>query len=105
LPASAVETEDEEAVLDAVNRWMDAAGMRRGERSFEIADAEGRQVATLDLAWPRGLQEGLGEPVALLLNESAEVIAAANAAGFRCYTTVGALKRMTQSGTPSAVGD
>jgi hypothetical protein len=103
--ASAVDVEDEEAMLDAVEAWVDAAGMRRGERSFEISDAGGCQIATLDLAWPRGLQEGLGEPIALLLNESAGVIAAANAAGFRCYTTVEALKRATQSGSPPASDD
>ena len=40
-----------------------------------------------DLAWPNGLQPGLSQPVAVLLAEGAEVIALANGAGYRCFTT------------------
>lgn len=39
-----------------------------------------------DLAWPNGLQEGLSEPVALLLDEGKEAEKAANKAGFRYFT-------------------
>jgi hypothetical protein len=41
-----------------------------------------------DLAWPDGLQAGLSEPVALLIDEPAETHDAANRAGFRFFTDV-----------------
>ncbi|MCZ7596885.1 MAG: hypothetical protein M5U09_02710 [Gammaproteobacteria bacterium] len=39
-----------------------------------------------------GLQEGLSEPIALLLDEPVETISRANQAGFRCFTEVEALQ-------------
>lgn len=47
----------------------------------------GAQQAVLDLAWPNGIQEELSEPVAVLLDESAETIAFASRGGFRCFTS------------------
>ena len=44
------------------------------------------QKAVLDLAWQEGLQEGLSQPVALLLDEGATTLALASSAGFRCFT-------------------
>ena len=46
----------------------------------------GAQMAVFDLVWENGLQPGLTEPVAILLNESAEVLSLASKAGFRCFT-------------------
>ena len=46
----------------------------------------------LDLAWPDGLQQGYSKPVALLLNEGPETYAAANAHGFRYFTSEEAFK-------------
>ena len=40
----------------------------------------------LDLAWPDGLQEGLSQPVALLIDEGQETEEAANRAGYRYFT-------------------
>ncbi len=40
----------------------------------------------LDLAWPRGLQVELSEPVALLLNEPLDVYQAAVRHGYRPFT-------------------
>lgn len=41
----------------------------------------------LDLAWPSGLQEGLSQPVCVLLHEPAETLEAANDQGFRYFTS------------------
>ncbi len=46
-----------------------------------------------DLAWPNGIQENLSQPVVVLLNESAETIAVASQAGFRCFTTIPEFKK------------
>jgi hypothetical protein len=42
----------------------------------------------LDLAWPNGLQEGLSQPVVLLLGETQATEEAANQAGYRFFTGV-----------------
>ncbi len=64
-----------------------------GNMSYELTDpSSGRPLALLDLAWPTGIQEGLSQPVCLLLNEPAETIATASNAGFRCFTTEDSFK-------------
>jgi hypothetical protein len=78
---------EEEEVLEAVNVWMETQGLPRGLLAYDFADLEtGEQKAVFDLAWPNGIQEELSQPVALILDESAEVLALANQAGFRCFT-------------------
>lgn len=89
-----VENEAEEEALLSTNQWIVEKGLPEGEYLYELSDPEsGRPVAILDLAWPQGLQEGYSQPVALLLNEGAETLAAANAHGFRYFVTVGAFKQ------------
>lgn len=83
-----VTSEAEEVELEALNDWIVEQGLPRGQVSFDYADPDtGAQKAILDLAWPDGLQPGLSSPVAVLLNETADVLALASAAGFRCFTT------------------
>ncbi|MFN8765450.1 MAG: hypothetical protein ACK5ZC_13330 [Pirellulaceae bacterium] len=48
------------------------------------------------MAWPNGIQEELSQPVAVLLNESAETITIASRAGFRCFTTAQDFKEYVQ---------
>ena len=48
-----------------------------------IGEKNGELIAILDLAWPNGLQDGLSEPVAVLIDEGNSVRKAANNAGFR----------------------
>ena len=57
------------------------------------ADDEGNVVAIIDLAWPQGIQSGLSEPVALLLNETADTQAIVSKHGYRYYTSVPELKQ------------
>ena len=73
---------------------MERQDLPEGELCFELADQEtGEPVAVFDLAWEKGLQEGLSQPVALLLNEPPEILALANAHGFRYFTDVESFKR------------
>ncbi|HEX3246221.1 MAG TPA: hypothetical protein VHX16_12515, partial [Chloroflexota bacterium] len=59
-----------------------------GAVSYDLADPEtGEQKAVLDLAWPDGIQAGLSQAVAVLLNEAPETLAVASRAGFRCFTS------------------
>jgi hypothetical protein len=89
-----VSSREEEEELVAVNAWVRELGLKEGELAYDHADpVTGDQVAVFDLAWPNGLQEGLTEPVALLLNEGERTIALANAAGLRCFTSSEAFRR------------
>lgn len=86
--AGGITSEAEEGELEALNDWVASQGLPRGEIAFEYADPlTGAQKALFDLAWPQGLQTGLSAPVAVLLNETAEVLALASGAGFRCFAS------------------
>ncbi len=88
LAMGGITNEIEEAALESLNDWVEAQGLPRGQIGFDFADsATGAQKALFDLAWPDGLQPGLSAPVAVLLNESADVLAMASGAGFRCFTS------------------
>jgi len=65
---------------------MEGNGLNSGERNYVIDD-NGNDVV-LDLAWPDGVQTGLSKPLALLLNESEEVYAAANRCGYTYLTNL-----------------
>lgn len=88
-----VASAEEEAALHALNDWLASQGLARGQLAYELEDpATGAQRALLDLAWPDGVQAERTEPVALLIGESAELIALANAAHFRCFVSVEVFK-------------
>lgn len=77
---------EEEKELDGVNEWITERGLPPGEKEFELRDPDtGELKAYLDLAWPSGLQEGLSDPVALILNEGKEVLKAAMSAGYQVF--------------------
>ena len=88
--SSANDTDD--IVLD-VSAWMKDHGFGEGELFYDLSDDVGNQIATLDLAWPEGVQRGLSEPVALLIGASVEVLQAVNSAGYRYFTDAGAFKQ------------
>lgn len=77
---------EEEKQLDEVNAWITERGLPAGDKEYQLSDPDtGELKAFLDLAWPEGLQEGLSEPVALILNESMEVFKLATNAGFQVF--------------------
>lgn len=82
-----VNGEDEEVLLLNTNIWITEQGLPEGEMIYELMDPDGDEVqAYLDLAWPDGLQQGLSDPVALLIDEDAETMELASQAGYRCFT-------------------
>lgn len=92
-PPSDLAAEDEDALLISTNEWVVEQGLPEGEFLFELADpVSGEALAVFDLAWPEGLQEGLSQPVALLIDESTEVEEAANRAGYRFFTDADAFR-------------
>ena len=95
--AGGITSEGEEAELAAINDWVVAQGLPRGELAYDHADPEtGAPAAIFDLAWPNGLQEELSQPVALLLNEEAATITLASQAGYRCFTDGKAFRRYVE---------
>lgn len=89
-----ISSEEEEAQLNDLNKWMASQGLSQGVLAYDFADPNtGEQKAVFDLAWPQGVQEELSQPVAVLLNESTDVIVIASQAGFRCFASVADFKR------------
>ncbi len=79
--------ETEGDLLLRTNIWVVEQGLPEGEMLYELVDEETEQpLALLDLAWPEGMQTGLSEPIALLIDEELEVLEEASAAGFRCFS-------------------
>lgn len=87
------EGDEEEAASVEINEWMIARDLLPGTIGYEIADG----VVVLDLAWPDGVQPELTQPVAVLLDEPEQVIAAANSAGFICFTSAASFKTYVET--------
>ncbi len=88
-----VTSDEEEEQLEALNDWVEAQALPRGVVSFDFADPKtGEQRAVFDLAWPQGFQEEPSQPVAVLLNEEAPMVAVINQAGYWCFAAVADFK-------------
>ena len=93
LPGGVV-SDEEQQQLEDMNRQVIAMGLSEGEFSYELIDERTEQpMAMIDLAWPDGLQTGLSQPVALLIDEDATVETVVSQAGFRIYTDAESLMR------------
>ena len=93
-PLGSIKSEAEEDLLLDINRWVDEQGLPEGEMGYQLIDEQSENLmAILDLAWPNGLQEGLSQPVALLIDEEIEVERLANREGFRTYTNIASSNR------------
>ena len=57
-----------------------------------VMPESGEALAVIDLAWPDGLQSGLSDPVALLIDEDAEIERIVNRAGYRSFTSLSAFQ-------------
>ena len=97
-PLGGIASEAEERELEDVNDWVVEHGLPPGQMAFDYADPKtGVQRAVFDLAWEEGIQPGLTGPVAILLNETTEVLSLASAAGFRCFTTTSEFRSYIES--------
>lgn len=90
LAPNVANEEEEQALIEAAH-WMEQHGLSSGIRNYEIID-DGENYL-LDLAWPEGVQQGLSKPLALLLNESQKVHAAANKQGYIYITNIEEFKQ------------
>ena len=101
-----IEDAEEEAALRAIKDWVRSQGLPEGQIEHELAHPDtGDPLATLDLAWPNGLQQGYSEPVALLLGEEQETLQIANDHGFRHFTSAEAFKRYAETEVLALAGE
>ena len=95
-PVHITSDEEERDLLD-LQQWMEDNGLPPGETGHELVDEANEDLlATLDLAWPDGVQEGLSQPVALLIDEEDEIHNIAGEHGFRYFTDVARFRRYVQ---------
>ncbi len=88
-----VETQNEERLIKECNEWVESKGLPSGDYMYELRDeSTGTPLAWVDLAWPDGLQSGLSDPVALLIDEDNETQRVINEGGYRFFTDVDRLK-------------
>ncbi len=77
---------DEGNELKNLQEWMSSNGLSPGNFAYEMESSSGESnQIIIDLSWPEGLPAGQGEPVALLLNESAETYQAVSQSGYKCF--------------------
>ena len=76
---------------------MEQHGLPTGDFGYELLDSENELIATLDLAWPQGIQTGRGDPVALLIDEDDATLRAASSRGFTCFSDFSQLQHHVQS--------
>lgn len=91
-------SEDEERLILECAEWVVGHGLPDAELMYELHDdTSGQSLAVLDLAWPNGLQEGLSQPVAVLLGEDDVTLQLANQAGYRYFTDIGTFQDYVRS--------
>ena len=98
--------DEEEKLLQEINEWLKERSLAEGAIELELSDPEsGDPLAILDLAWQDGLQLGLSEPVALLLDEGPQTLQIANDCGFRHFTDVETFKRYAETEVLGLAGE
>ncbi len=92
IPGTIMSADEEKQLID-LRFWLIDKDLPEGVLSFELINPDsGELSAILDLAWPEGIQTGLSEPVAVLLNEEIRTFEAANRFGYRCFSDVQSFK-------------
>ena len=77
----------EEEAINGLNEWMHSNELPKGDIEYELIGKESGDIeAILDIAWPQGVQSGYSEPVAVLLDESPDVLQSASQNGYRIFT-------------------
>lgn len=93
-PAS-IASDEEEAILVEASEWMRSKNLPSGEYGYLLRDGYSGAEYVLDLVWPRGIQTDRSEPVALLIDEDAETLQAAQHE-FHCFTSLANLQAYVQ---------
>ncbi len=99
VPSAPGVSEELDPEISELPGWITEHGLAAPKLHVEIADPEAQvPIVTADLAWPNGVQEGLGEPVAFELHADESILSALNAIGYRAFATVEGLCRYLEAG-------
>ncbi len=82
----------EELLIAELSNWMESNGLNIGLSNYSLVDNNGNALAIIDLAWPEGIQTGLSQPVALLIDESEETQRIVNQSGYLFFTDCDSFK-------------
>jgi len=81
------------AEVQSLLTWLTDQGIAAPAIEVEVASASGGEaIAVADVAWPSGVQPGLTEPVALVLDGTPHEVSALAASGYRVFTSVDDLR-------------
>lgn len=84
---------DEDEIILELASWVERLGFDPGEIYYEVVDDSGSTQTIFDLAWPDGIQPGLSEPLALIIESDEETYSKASSAGYKFFTNVEDLKK------------
>lgn len=88
---------DEESEILEFSIWMEDSGLDPGEFYHEILSEQEEQIVIVDLAWPDGIQAGLSEPIALLLNGTPDDYQLLSNLGYEYFSSIGRLRAHVSS--------
>ncbi len=93
-PVAVVPEDDaEDREIRELIAWLEQRHLPQPELDLEVAvPGDGTATTIIDAAWPRGIQEGYSESVALLLNEDEHTEARVSEAGYRFFTSTASLR-------------
>lgn len=76
---------------------LEHEGFAPPEADVEVTHPEtGELLAVAEAFWPRGLQEGLGDPVVLELDPEAAELEGLSVLGYKVFTTIGSLREYVE---------
>ena len=87
---------EEDKIINNINEWMEQQGLDTGVKNYNVVDEDGVVLATIDLAWPNGIQAELSKPIALLLNETEDTHATVNQNGYIYFIDADSFKKYIQ---------
>lgn len=89
-----VEHADDGEGFDGLNDWLSGNGFAAGVADFGVN--AGPKTEIVDLAWPDGLQVGIGDPVALMVDATADARSFVQKAGYRVFESAKALRAFAE---------
>jgi hypothetical protein len=85
---------EEDDELQALVSWATASGFPKPELNFEVSNlTTGEVLIIVNAAWPKGLQEGYSQLIALILDVDDQKAAILNQVGYRFFTSIEAIRR------------
>ena len=100
---STVVSEEDEEIIDLVE-WAVSVGLPEPELHMEVVGEDDQVISILDIAWPRGIQEGLSEPLGLLTVGLSSGHNLQNL-GYRIFTRITDLKRYLEAQIMNSASD